>query len=164
MTAIAQCTRCGALSKLSGGQHTCPPRLAAVVPIQTTPAAPEPPRVAAHGRAAGRTGVAAVRVQNGATYQPQWLRILRVACDLVYEFTDSDLVVAVWQAYPDEFGLRGYESVHPSSVYVLSKLQGATGLIGRGFVAQIETHLFRVTERGRREAERAAGLRKAEAK
>ena len=83
-------------------------------------------------------------------------KILRIACELLDVFTDSDLVVAAWQAYPLDFGLVGYRHEYPSSGLVLSKLQGSTGLIAEGFVEAIETHRLRVTDRGRASAAQTA--------
>lgn len=102
------------------------------------------------------------REWTGRDRLSQALMILCVACSLPEEWSDGDLIVAAWQAYPQEFGLVGYTSSQSDAGHVRAKLQGATGLIGRGYIEQLETHRFRVTERGRAEAARAMESRTAQ--
>src|SRR6516164_2489687 len=49
-------------------------------------------------------------------------------------FTAEALIVAVWERYPQSFGLKGFEERHPDSNKVLSALMGEKGLAKRGWL------------------------------
>lgn len=79
--------------------------------------------------------------------EPHFLLILRAAITLPERFTKADLVEAAWLAHPHEFGLRTYN--YPNSQSVYCKVDGATGLVGRGYLEWIEAGVLRVTAAGR---------------
>jgi len=65
-------------------------------------------------------------------------------------FTAEDLIVRVWQQYPESFGLSGYRERYPDSNRVLSKLMGSVGLCSRGWLEQVSTKTYRMTPAGRK--------------
>jgi hypothetical protein len=86
---------------------------------------------------------------------PLWLRILRVATCMPSEtWTKADLAVACWIADPDAFGLTGYREKYPDAQRVYSKVDGAAGLIHRGYLEQLDPKLVTITKRGRAVAAR----------
>ena len=44
-------------------------------------------------------------------------------------FTAEDLVIACWQAFPDDFGLQGYEQSYPDSSVVYRHIMGQNSLV-----------------------------------
>jgi hypothetical protein len=77
--------------------------------------------------------------------------ILLAAIELPDGFTFPDLAVATWKAFPTVFSLGSHP--HPDSNRVASKVYGATGLVGRGFIDQVSHRRFRVTALGRARAQ-----------
>ena len=69
-------------------------------------------------------------------------------------FPIDDLVVRAWEMFPDTFSLRGYFAKYPDSNRVQAKLCGKDGLVGFGFLDQPAQRMYRVTQKGRREAAR----------
>lgn len=64
----------------------------------------------------------------------------------------SVLVVRAWKMFPERFGLRGYADTYPDANRVQSKLAGADGLVGMGWVARVDGGLVEVTKFGARRA------------
>ncbi len=89
-------------------------------------------------------------VDNADVRHSHAFLILRVATTMTATFTRSDLVIACWRAHPYEFGLVGYEL--PNTNAVNPKIDGAVGLIARGYIEQIEVGVLRVTPSGARHA------------
>jgi len=79
--------------------------------------------------------------------EPHFVLILRVALTMPETFTKADLVIAAWKAYPHEFGMRAYDL--PNSQAVYCKVDGATGLVGRGYLEWISAGVLRATAAGR---------------
>jgi len=73
-----------------------------------------------------------------------WLTLLRVARSIAQPFTLNDVSVAVWQACPEFFGMRGYP--YPDNHKVHYILYGNRGLIAKGFIQRVRQGLFRVAE------------------
>jgi hypothetical protein len=93
--------------------------------------------------AAARTGIS----------HPQ--RLLAVAAGLGEPFKANDLVVAAWRAYPAAFGMVGYQGEYPDRHSVLLYLMGKKGLVHRRCLRRVAAKTYRLTARGRREAEAA---------
>lgn len=70
--------------------------------------------------------------------------VLRVARTLGETFALSDLVVACWREHPERFGLTGHRDQYPDNNRVEPLVYGASGLLARGLLEQIETRHFRV--------------------
>lgn len=79
--------------------------------------------------------------------ESHYVLILRAALTLPETFAKSDLVVAAWKACPYEFGMRTYDL--PNSQAVFCKIDGATGLVGRGYLDWVDAGVLRVTAAGR---------------
>jgi hypothetical protein len=73
-----------------------------------------------------------------------WLTLLRVARTIRQPFTLNDISVAVWQACPDFFGMRGYP--YPDNHKVHFILYGQRGLIAKGLIRRVRQGLFCVPE------------------
>jgi hypothetical protein len=73
-----------------------------------------------------------------------WLTLLRVARTIAQPFTLNDISVAVWQACPDFFGMKGYP--YPDNHKVHYILYGERGLIAKGMILRVQQGLFRVCE------------------
>jgi len=72
-------------------------------------------------------------------------------------FTAEDLVVRVWQKYPQRTGLRGYETTHPDSNRILAGVMGAKGLEQKGWLLRVVARTYRTTLAGRRVAAQLLG-------
>jgi len=68
-------------------------------------------------------------------------------------FTAEDLIVQVWQKFPESFGLAGYRTRFPDSNRILCKLMGGTGIRSRGWVERVTPETYRVTPAGRQFAD-----------
>jgi hypothetical protein len=64
-------------------------------------------------------------------------------------FSAEDLVIAAWKRFPDSFGLEGYGNVHPDSNRVFTKIMGAKGLRGRGWLLKTGEKLYQLSDGGR---------------
>jgi hypothetical protein len=64
-------------------------------------------------------------------------------------FTAEALVVAVWEKYPQAFGLKGFEERHPDSNKVLTALMGEKGLARRGWLHKAGQKLYNLTREGK---------------
>jgi hypothetical protein len=73
-----------------------------------------------------------------------WLTLLRVARTIPQPFTLNDISVAVWQARPEVFGMRGYP--HPDNHKVHYILYGSRGLIAKGIVKRVREGVFCLPE------------------
>jgi hypothetical protein len=73
-----------------------------------------------------------------------WQWLLRVARTIPQPFTLNDISVAVWQACPDFFGMKGYP--YPDNHKVHYILYGSRGLIARGIIKRVREGLFSVSE------------------
>jgi hypothetical protein len=73
-----------------------------------------------------------------------WLTLLRVARTIPQPFTLNDISVAVWQARPEVFGMRGYP--HPDNHKVHYILYGSRGLIAKGIIKRVKEGLFRLPD------------------
>jgi hypothetical protein len=73
-----------------------------------------------------------------------WLTLLRVARTIPQPFTLNDISVAVWQACPEFFGMRGYP--YPDNHKVHYILYGDRGLIAKGLIQRVHQGLFRVPD------------------
>lgn len=71
-----------------------------------------------------------------------WLTLLRVARTIRQPFTLNDISVAVWNACPEFFGMKGYP--YPDNHKVHYILYGDRGLIARGMIERVSQGLFRV--------------------
>jgi hypothetical protein len=67
-----------------------------------------------------------------------------VARTIPQPFTLNDISVAVWQACPEFFGMKGYP--YPDNHKVHYILYGDRGLIAKGIIQRISQGLFRVPE------------------
>jgi hypothetical protein len=74
----------------------------------------------------------------------QWLTLLRVARTIPQPFTLNDISVALWRAYPEIFGMRGYP--YPDNHKVHSILYGDRGLISRGLITRVRMGVFSVPD------------------
>lgn len=86
--------------------------------------------------------------------EPHFLLILRAALTMPATFSKADLVVVAWETYPHEFGMRAYD--FPNSQAVYCKIDGATGLVGRGYLEWISAGVLSVTAAGRKFAAKPA--------
>jgi hypothetical protein len=73
-----------------------------------------------------------------------WLTLLRVARTIPQPFTLNDISVAVWQACPGFFGMKGYP--YPDNHKVHYILYGERGLIAKGLVLRVSQGLFQVPD------------------
>src|SRR5438132_13614760 len=71
-----------------------------------------------------------------------WLTLLRVARTIPQPFTLNDISVAVWQACPEFFGMKGYP--YPDNHKVHYILYGDRGLVAKGLIQRVRTGLFPV--------------------
>jgi hypothetical protein len=69
-------------------------------------------------------------------------------------FTAEALIVAVWERYPQSFGLKGFEERHPDSNKVLSALMGEKGLAKRGWLHKAGQKLYHLTRDGKQAVRR----------
>lgn len=65
-------------------------------------------------------------------------------------FTAEALIVAVWQRFPNTFGLKGFVELYPDSNKVLSSLMGEKGLARRGWLVKTGQKVYALTREGRR--------------
>ena len=65
-------------------------------------------------------------------------------------FTAEALIVAVWEKFPNTFGLKGYAELYPDSNKVLSSLMGEKGLARRGWLVKTGMKMYALTREGRR--------------
>jgi hypothetical protein len=63
-------------------------------------------------------------------------KLVAVASTLPQPFTLSDLVLACWRGWPDDFGLAGAERASASDSRVRACLYGARGLVATGWIDQ----------------------------
>jgi hypothetical protein len=73
-----------------------------------------------------------------------WLTLLRVARSIRQPFTLNDVSVAVWQAHPEIFGMKGYP--YPDNHKVHYILYGTRGLIAKGIIQRVRQGIFRVAD------------------
>jgi hypothetical protein len=73
-----------------------------------------------------------------------WQTLLRVARTLPHPFTLNDISVAVWQADPDFFGMRGYP--YPDNHKVHYILYGTRGLVAKGMIRRVSEGMFEIPE------------------
>ncbi len=73
-----------------------------------------------------------------------WVTLLRVARTIPQPFTLNDISVAVWQACPEFFGMKGYP--YPDNHKVHYILYGDRGLIAKGLILRVQQGLFRVRD------------------
>jgi hypothetical protein len=73
-----------------------------------------------------------------------WLNLLRVARTIPQPFTLNDVSVAVWKAYPEFFGMKGYP--YPDNHKVHYILYGTRGLIAKGIVQRVRQGIFCIPE------------------
>jgi hypothetical protein len=66
----------------------------------------------------------------------QMAKVLTVAHTLKPGFSKNELIVAVWKAYPQEFGLEGYK-MYPDSNKLASILYGQRGLVKQGYLIAV---------------------------
>src|ERR1700722_17891851 len=85
-------------------------------------------------------------------------RLLLSALKLEKVFTAEQLVIISWQCYQKEFGLRGFEGLHPDSNRILSTLMGKQGLVSIGWFESLGSKRYRVAERGNLMVERLLGV------
>ncbi len=64
-------------------------------------------------------------------------------------FSAEALIVAVWQAHPRTFGLKGYADLYPDSNKVLAGLMGERGLNKRGLLMKMGQKLYALTREGK---------------
>lgn len=64
-------------------------------------------------------------------------RLLLVARDYGKPITPEMLAVRAWEAFPEAFGLRGFERLHPDNNKVNATLCGSKGLVARGFLRRL---------------------------
>lgn len=74
----------------------------------------------------------------------QWLTLLRVARTIPQPFTLNDISVAVWRAWPEVFGMKGYP--YPDNHKVHYILYGSRGLIAKGIIKRVQEGLFRLPD------------------
>ncbi len=74
-------------------------------------------------------------------------KIMEVARGLNQPFMECDLIVSVWIAYKQEFGLRGYQSVHLDAGVIRAYLCGKRGLVGRGYLERVRDKVYRVVQK-----------------
>ena len=82
-----------------------------------------------------------------------WALLLGVARTIPQPFTLNDISVAVWKAYPDIFGMRGYP--YPDNHKVHYILYGTRGLIAKGIVTRLRKGIFRVSDEPRPQTPRS---------
>jgi len=73
-----------------------------------------------------------------------WVTLLRVARTIPQPFTLNDISVAVWQACPEFFGMKGYP--YPDNHKVHYIIYGDRGLIAKGLLRRVRTGLFQVPD------------------
>mgnify|MGYP001561024952 CR=1 FL=1 len=83
---------------------------------------------------------------------PAWLLVLRAAADLGERFSRTALILAVWQADKERFGLAGCEQYHPDANKVWVPCCGDRGLLGRKLMVKVGTDCYALTVEGRRVA------------
>jgi hypothetical protein len=83
------------------------------------------------------------------------LLLAAVVCvdgDTAKTFTSEELLVAVWKGHPQEWGLRGFEKMHPDSHRIDRELdsrgQGQRGLVALGMLERVHARMYRVTPTG----------------
>jgi hypothetical protein len=64
-------------------------------------------------------------------------------------FSAEALIVAAWQKFPRNFGLKGYTDQYPDSNKVLSSIMGERGLTRRGLLSKMGQKLYAITREGR---------------
>ena len=64
-------------------------------------------------------------------------------------FSAEALIVAVWQKYPNSFGLKGFADQYPDSNKVLTSIMGEKGLARKGWLAKMGQKLYSLTRDGR---------------
>jgi hypothetical protein len=64
-------------------------------------------------------------------------------------FSAEALIVAVWQKYPNSFGLKGFADQYPDSNKVLTSIMGEKGLARKGWLAKMGQKLYSLTREGR---------------
>src|SRR6516162_383240 len=73
-----------------------------------------------------------------------WQTLLRIARTIPQPFTLNDISVAVWQANPDFFGMRGYP--YPDNHKVHYILYGTRGLVAKGMIRRVSEGMVELTE------------------
>lgn len=68
----------------------------------------------------------------------------------------AEVVLLAWRMNPAMFGLKGHEAKHPDANKVLAKLSGKGNLGEWGWMERTGMGVWRVTEKGWREAQRLA--------
>jgi hypothetical protein len=64
-------------------------------------------------------------------------------------FSAEQLIVTVWQKYPQTFGLKGYAELYPDSNKVLASIMGGKGLANRGWLSKVGQKLYGLSREGR---------------
>ena len=83
-------------------------------------------------------------------------RIVLAAARLPDPFHESLLAEACWLADPAAFGMRTMESKHPDVNKVRTYLVGPRGLVQKGILIKTGVLTYRLSDPGRREADRLA--------
>ena len=73
-----------------------------------------------------------------------WHLLMRVAHTIPQPFTLNDISIALWQAHPEVFGMKGHP--YPDNHKVHYILYGTRGLVAQGLIRRVEQGLFRVPE------------------
>jgi len=68
--------------------------------------------------------------------------------DINRKFTAEELLIKSWDLDENAFGLRGYESKHPDSNNLYTKLMGKSGLVRVGYLKKIGDKTYTLTEAG----------------
>jgi hypothetical protein len=77
-------------------------------------------------------------------------------------FSAEDLVVSAWQAFPDVFGLAGYQGANGSESYpdsnrVFAEIMGSKPIRKRGYLTKVGSKMYQLTPAGRDFALRLSG-------
>lgn len=87
-----------------------------------------------------------------ATNLAAWEKILLAVASAHADgkpFTASQIVIAAWEAYPDDFGLEGFQTDSADSNKVLSAVLGKRGLVAKGYLYRSAPKQYQLTRAGR---------------
>ena len=76
--------------------------------------------------------------------------LLRAAADLPEPFHETSLAEGAWRLAPTVVGAALRETLYPDLNKVRAALCGRTGPVKRGHLERVGTHLYRLTDEGRR--------------
>lgn len=78
--------------------------------------------------------------------------VMLAAATFDRDFTKWELAVAAWNIAPDQFGMKGFESVHPDMNRVMMEIVGSkpSNPIKRGLIENRGTCVYRITDAGKR--------------